>query len=242
MYTFDARIRYSETDSEGELTLGALLNYFQDASIFHSEDVGVGVKYNKEQHLAWVLSSWQIIVDRYPKLGEEVIVGTYPYDFKGFLGYRNFVIMTKDGEYLAKANTLWTLLNTDNNKPALPTEKMLEKYVLEEKLSMDYASRKIAIPEGGSMDEAIIVKKHHLDTNHHVNNVQFVNMAMEYLPEDFMVGQMRAEYKMQAFLNEELYPYVVKNEKGYVIVLRDKSEKPYVIVEFLGKESVKGEC
>lgn len=29
MYAFDSRIRYSETDSEGRLTLNALLNYFR---------------------------------------------------------------------------------------------------------------------------------------------------------------------------------------------------------------------
>ena len=45
MYAFDSRIRYSETDSEGELTLDALLNYFQDCSTFHSEDVGLGIGY-----------------------------------------------------------------------------------------------------------------------------------------------------------------------------------------------------
>ena len=43
MYAFDSRIRYSETDSEGYLTLDALLNYFQDCSTFHSEDVGLGI-------------------------------------------------------------------------------------------------------------------------------------------------------------------------------------------------------
>ena len=45
MYAFDSRIRYSETDSEGRLTLNALLNYFQDCSTFHSEDVGLGIGY-----------------------------------------------------------------------------------------------------------------------------------------------------------------------------------------------------
>lgn len=51
MYTFDSRIRYSETDSEGKLTMASLLNYFQDCSTFHSEDVQLGVDYFKEQHL-----------------------------------------------------------------------------------------------------------------------------------------------------------------------------------------------
>ncbi len=238
MYTFDSKIRYSETDREGKLTLDSLLNYFQDASTFQSEELGVGVQYAADLHLGWVLSSWQIVVERYPKLCEEVVIGTFPYDFKGFLGSRNFVMMTRDGEYLAKANSLWTLLSMDTGKPTLPTEKMLRSYPLEEKLSMNYAPRKIAVPEGGEPAESITVKKHHLDTNHHVNNVQYVNMAMEYLPETFVITQMRAEYKKQAFLDDVLYPYIVKTDGGYVMSLQDVDAKPYVIVEFLGKESV----
>ena len=232
MYTFNSRIRYSETDSEGKLTLASLLNYFQDASTFHSEDLGVGIAYTVEKELAWVLSSWQIVVERYPGLGEDVVIGTMPYDFKGFLGSRNFVMMTRNGEYLAKANSLWSLLSTGTGRPALPTEEMLQKYQLEEKLSMDYAPRKIAIPQGGHPEEIIVVKKHHIDTNHHVNNGQFVSMAMEYLPENFAIRQMRAEYKMQAFLNDELHPYVAETDGSCVVVLSDAKGKPYVIVEF----------
>lgn len=240
MYSFDSRIRYSETDSDGKLTLLSLLNYFQDSSIFHSEDLGVGVQYNREQHLAWVLSFWQIVVERFPDLGETVTIGTFPYDFKGFMGMRNFVLLGQDGSYLAKANSLWTLLDTNTGRPAHPTEKMLELYTLDEKLSMDYAPRKVAIPEGGITAETIVVKKHHLDTNHHVNNGQYISIAMEYLPESFVVTQMRAEYKKQAYLDDIFHPYVVQTEGGYVIALLDESGKPYVSVEFLGKEPVEG--
>lgn len=232
MYTFDSRIRYSETDSEGELTLVSLLNYFQDATTFQSEDLGVGISYNREMHLVWVLSSWQIVVERAPRFGEEVVIGTMPYEFKGFLGFRNFVMMTKDGQYLAKANSLWSLLSTETGKPAPLTEKMQEKYQLEERLPMDYAPRKIVIPKDGRREEVLVVKKHHIDTNHHVNNGQFVSMAMEYLPENFAIRQMRAEYKMQAFLNDELYPYVAQTPEGYVIALTDANQKSYAVVEF----------
>ena len=105
MYAFDSRIRYSETDSEGYLTLDALLNYFQDCSTFHSEDVGLGIGYMKEIGQVWVLSSWQIVVNRYPKLGEKVKIVTLPYELKVFLGYRNFAMLDEQGEYLAKANS-----------------------------------------------------------------------------------------------------------------------------------------
>ena len=73
MYQFNGRIRYSEVDSEGKLSLESLLDYFQDCSTFHSEDLGLGVEYLKEKHMAWVLSAWQIVVERYPKLCERVV-------------------------------------------------------------------------------------------------------------------------------------------------------------------------
>lgn len=232
MYTFDSRIRYSETDSEGRLTMEALINYFQDCSIFHSEDVGLGIEYLQEKKLAWVLSSWQIVVERYPMLGEKVTVGTQPYDMKGFLGYRNFWMADGQGNYVAKANSLWSLLNTESGKPSAVPEEMFKGYQLGEKLDMEYAPRKIAIPQEGETLEPVTVKKHHLDTNHHVNNQQFVDIAMDFLPEDFAVGQLRAEYKKQAFLDDILFPYVAALGDRIVVLLTDTEKAPYVVVEF----------
>lgn len=238
MYAFESRIRYSETDSGGKLSPEGLLNYFQDCSTFHSEDLGLGVSYLKEQGMAWVLSSWQISVSRYPELGEKVSVGTFPYEFKGYFGYRNFCMKDESGTYLARANSLWTLLDICGMHPAKPTPLMLERYVLEEKLDMGYASRKIALPRDGRAEAAIEVHARHLDTNHHVNNVQFVRIAMDHLPDGFRIGQLRAEYKKQAFLHEVLYPFVSEEGGRVVVSLRDAEGGIYVNVEFQesGKE------
>ena len=92
----------------------------------------------KSHHLVWVLSSWQIVVERYPAIGETVEIGTFPYEFKGFLGLRNFCMRTCTGEYLAKANTLWSLLDTQTGRPATPPGDMLEGYRLEPRLEMEY--------------------------------------------------------------------------------------------------------
>lgn len=240
MYYFDSRIRYSEVDSEGYLTMAALLNYFQDCSTFHSEDLGLGIDYLKEHHLVWVTSAWQIVVEEFPRLCTPVRIGTAPYEFRAFLGFRNFAMKSPEGEkYYARANSLWSLLNTDTWKPVAPPLEMNEKYVLSEKLDMDYASRKIAIPEGGAIQEPVVVRKHHLDTNHHVNNGQFVDIAMEYLPEGFRLRQMRAEYKKQALLNDVLVPNVCTQEEKVVVALDDKDGKPYAIVEFTGRKEIR---
>lgn len=238
MYTFEGKIRYSETDSRGKLTMPALLNYFQDCSTFHSEDLGVGVDYLKERHLVWVLSSWQIVVERYPSLCEHVRIGTAPYGFKGFLGYRNFAMLTGRGEYLAKANSLWSLLDTDTWKPVSPPEDMKDKYMVSDRLEMDYAARKIMVPDSGADRESIVVREHHLDTNRHVNNGQYVSIAMDFLRPGFVVRQLRAEYKKQALLGDVIAPCVAEEEGRVIVSLNGESGAPYAVVEFEGKHEM----
>lgn len=234
MYSFDSRIRYSEVDFKGNLTFEGLLNYFQDCSTFQSEDLGVGLAYMKEINLVWVLSSWQIVVKRYPALGEKIKIGTLPYEFKSFLGSRNFVMYDEAGEEIAIANSLWTLLDISTNKPALPTQPMLDKYIVEPKLEMEYAPRKIRFSKENHEElETITVRKHNLDTNMHVNNGQYVAIAMELLPEGFCVKQMRAEYKKQAFLNDVFYPKKMCEDGKVIISLENEEGEAYFVAEFI---------
>ncbi len=233
MYTFESRIRYSEVDSEGTLSMAALINYFQDASTFQSEDLGLGVAALKQRHQVWVLSAWQIVVERYPRLGEHVTIGTLPYDMRAFMGMRNFCMLDSEGKYLAKANSIWSLLDTDTQRPVAIPQIMLDAYRLEEKLEMDYAPRKITVPEGGVTQEALVVKKYHLDTNHHVNNQQFIDIAMNYLPDELGIKQVRAEYKMQAHLDDKLIPIVAKQDGRRYVTLQNEDGVPYVVTEFI---------
>lgn len=236
MYTFDSRVRYSEVGVDGNLTMEALIDYFQDCSTFHSEDVGLGVDYLNEIHMVWMLSSWQICVNRYPHLCENIVIGTAPYEFKGFVGYRNFEMKTREGEVLAYANSIWSLMDTQKMIPAKPNERILNGYALEEKYPMEYAPRKIAVPDGGRVVEPFTVKQHHLDTNNHVNNGQHVRMAMDYIPKNFCIKQLRVEYKSQAKLGDVVCPVVAESDDHgvYTVSLNKEDGKPYSIVEMTG--------
>ncbi len=234
MYTFNGRVRYSEVGEDGCMSLHALLDYFQDCTTFQSEDVGLGISYMKEISQVWLLSAWQICVERYPAFGENIVIGTIPYEFRGFMGLRNFLMLTEEGETLAYANSVWTLMDTEKRLPVKPNKEMLEGYVLEEKYPMAYAPRKIAVPAGGQAMEPFAVKPHHLDTNHHVNNGQYVRMAMDCIPVDFKIGQLRVEYKGQAVLGDEIHPVLAAGEDGrlYTVSLNREDGSPFCVAEF----------
>lgn len=232
MYSYDDRVRFSESDKDGYLRMEGILDYFQDCSTFQSEDLNLGTEYLKERHLVWVLSSWQIIVERYPKMGEKITIGTIPYAIKGCFGHRNYLLLDADEQRLACGNALWTLLDTRKMLPAKPPAEMAEKYSLEEKIEMDYAPRKIVLPDKLESREQIRVKKYHLDSNNHVNNGQYVRMAMDFLEENVKVVEMRAEYKKQAHLDDMITPVVGKNGNIQTVSLNDVQGEAYACVEF----------
>jgi len=239
MYTYTSRIRYSELDQSGRLSLFSLINYFQDCSTFHSEDIGLGIQYLIDQGLVWVMSAWQIVVERFPVLGEDVVIGTSPYGFGSVLGYRNFLLTTAAGEQLACANSIYTLLDLAKGRPTRPTPEMHSGYVLSEKLPMDYADRKISVPAGGLLLAPIEVKPFHLDTNMHVNNGQYINIAVSLLAEQQAddkksmgnIRQMRAEYKKAAVLGDIMHPSLIMTDNAEIISLCDAAGAPYCIVE-----------
>lgn len=234
MYSFDSRVRYSEVDSERNLTFGSLLNYLQDCCTFQSEDLGIGVGYLMEHHVAWILSSWQVVWVNKPKMGDRIHISTWPYELKGFYGFRNFTITSWEGEVLAYANSVWVFMDTDSGRPTRIHDTMEQAYELEKKYDMDYAARKIPVPKEYQAGASYHVQVTDIDTNHHVNNERYVEMAQIQLPQQYEFRQMRAEYKKAALLGDEIFPYISYNEDGtqITVLLADQDTKPYAVIEF----------
>ena len=233
MYSFESRIRYSEVDRSRRLTVEKLIDYFQDCTTFQSEGLGVGLDYMQERHIAWVINYWQISLARRPAMGEQVVIGTIPYEFKAIMGMRNFWMDTAEGERLAVANSVWTLLDMEEMKLLRIPEEISGKYELSPKLEIDYSPRKIAVPKtGGETLEEITVRLHHLDTNQHMNNAQYVHFAAMYLPADAEVTELRVEYKRQAMLGDHIIPVLYRTADNILLVSMNGTDgQPYAVVE-----------
>lgn len=239
MYEFESRVRYSETDTKGQLTWLALMDYFQDCSVFHSEAVGLGVDVWTNTHRAWILSSWQICADELPHLGEAVRTQTWAYGMKGFYGYRNFSMNRPDGTRLAYANSVWVLMDTQKGVPARVTDAIAEAYGLEPQLPMQCSARKIELPSGYEEREPLVVPSYFIDSNHHMNNSRYVQVAMEYVPEAFAIREIRVEYKKAALCRDVLAPHVTVEETRVVVALCALDQKPYAVIVFLGDKGEK---
>lgn len=234
-FEMPARIRLSETDQDGNLTLFHLVNYFQDAGTFHAEDVERGLAWSREQGAAWVIAAWQLHIFELPRLGDRVMIRTWPYSFRGFLGGRNYTMETEDGRVLVNADSEWVLMDLAKNRPARVEPGLLEIFgsAGEEKLEDDFGARKVRLEHPGEEREAFSVQEYHLDTNHHVNNAQYVRMAEQYLEEGFQLSRFRADYKKQAYLGDRIVPKVCRVENGVQVSLDTPEGESYFTAEFL---------
>ena len=89
-----------------------------------------------------------------------------------------------------------------------------------------------SMPEKMQEKESIQIRPEQIDTNHHVNKEQYIAMAKNYLPENFNIHKMRAEYRKAAVLGDKVFPFVYADDKMYLVSLADEEQKPYAIVEF----------
>lgn len=238
MYTLQSRVRYSELNHQrGILDPSSIINYFQDCSTFQSEDMNRGLSYLQAKNKVWLLNSWQLEIKKSAHLGDCIVVGTWAYDFKGFYGYRNFIMKDEAERVIAVANSIWVYVDTNTGKPTrIPDDHA--GYVLEPPYPMELAGRKIELPDHMDILSPFAVTKSNIDSYNHVNNGQYIKMAEDYLPDAFMVESMRVEYRKQAIFGKNILPLISSDKHRYTIVLADEDKTPYAIVEFTGYTNI----
>lgn len=235
MYQFKSKVRFSEVNKDKTLTLAALTDYLQDTCTFQSEELGAGMDVLRARNEAWVLSSWEIIVKKMPRVCENISVGTFPCSFKGFYGHRNFCVTDAQGEEIALANSLWVYINYETKKPARIPEEIAGCYneVIEAPIDFAWSDRKIRFEGEGDKMQPVPVHSFFIDTNEHMNNGKYIMVAEAYLPEDFKVERVRAEYRNAAVLDDVLHPVVYTEEQRITVALNDELGKAYAVIQFL---------
>lgn len=239
MYKFTSRVRFSETARDNKLAIPHLISYFQDCSNFHSNSIGLYKDKLLGMKRAWFLSSWQIVINRRPDIDEEIEVETRAYEIKGFYGLRNFIMYDANKEVCAYANSIWFYVDTAKGKP-IKYEKEGIGFEIDEEFPMEKADRKIIIPndlEKIIQADVLRVRESHLDSNCHMNNREYVRIALDFLPESLeldKIRQIRVEYKKAAVLNETMIPtyYFDEGNNRIFVSLDNETGEKFAKVEF----------
>jgi acyl-ACP thioesterase len=256
MYSLNYKVTTSTCDSEGKLKLYSALQMMQDCSEMWI-DSEPGVKdYFLQQNMAQLLATRQVEIIRVPDYKEELTVTTSVYGMKPMFGFRNTFIYDAQGNPCYKTWSMGAFVDKAAGKLKRVDDATIQSMKLEPQLEMNYKDRRIILPKGRSSEnhpsliedgrvateldkvktegevlEPIKVLRADIDYNKHLNNANYVRMAMELLPEDFVVSGLRVEYRVAAKLGDCLTPTIYKIADGIIVSLSIGSEVS-AIIEF----------
>lgn len=219
MYTWNTRVLYSQLAPEGVLSLTALLDLFQDVATLHAEDEGGGVEERTATHTAWLVSRWRIRLGQLPRSAQHIRVDTRAYECRMALNRRAFALLDADGRELAVGDSLWTLVDTDTGAP-INAAQVVAPYLEPGKgPDMGDLPRRLQPPKDHTEGPAFFVTDDLLDTNHHVNNVRSVGLALRFLPEDFSFSALAVDYSRPLLPGQQVTPWLAHTPRGFHVTL-----------------------
>ena len=233
MFSLKYQVTTSTCDSEGRLKLYSALQMMQDCSEMWI-DSEPGVKqYFAEQNMVQLLATRQVEVIRVPEYKEELTVTTSVYGMKPMFGFRNTFIYDAEGKPCYKTWSMGAFVDKTAGKLKRVDDATIASMTLESQLDMNYRDRRIILPkEGGESLAPVKVLRADIDYNKHMNNANYVRVAMELLPEGFEVKGLRVEYRVAAKLGDVLLPTMYQIDHGFIVSLSDNKDVS-AIIEFL---------
>ena len=232
MYSLKYKVTTSTCDSEGRLKLCSALQMMQDCSeMWIDSEPGVK-RYFAEQHMAQLLATRQVEIVRVPEYKEELTVTTSVYGMKPMFGFRNTFIYDAEGKPCYKTWSMGAFVDKSAGRLKRVDDATMASMSLEPQLEMDYKDRRIILPkEDGEALEPVKVLRADIDYNRHVNNANYVRVAMELLPEGFDVKGLRVEYRVAAKLGDTLVPTLYHTGAALIVSL-SIGDDVSAIVEF----------
>ena len=232
MYSLKYKVTTSTCDSEGRLKLYSALQMMQDCSeMWIDSEPGVK-RFFAEQNMAQLLATRQVEIIRVPEYKEELTVSTTVYGMKPMFGFRNTFIYDAQGKPCYKTWSMGAFVDRATGKLKRVDDETIASMTIEKQLEMTYRDRRVILPkEGGTALDAVRVLRSDIDYNKHMNNANYVRVAMELLPEGFRAKGLRVEYRVAAKKGQLLVPTIYAIEGGYIVALSVDGEAS-AIIEF----------
>ena len=206
-WTDEYRIHSYEVDRHSRLSFVSVVNYCQESAWLNAEAMGFGFKQLSAKDRYWILSRIYLEMYSYPLWGDTIVVETWPKGMESLFALRDFRIKSKDGNELLGAGTsAWLIIDGTTHRlqrvdhvcgdmPRYPQDALPRQ------------PEKINLPEDMVTRTSIIAGYNDVDVNNHVNNVCYLNWAINFLPVEepqLTIRSVEVNFLSEALLNSPI--------------------------------------
>ena len=219
-------VQYLDIDENNVLKPHALLNYLQEIGCLHSNNAGLGLYDVPRTRFAWIVLAWKIQIHQLPSWNENLRIITWPRNHDSFFCFRDYEVYNSQDELVACASSKWVCFNIDK-KRIVKVDESVEKLLPSGNKSIFGENfGKLKEPENYDDTFSYTILKNDIDTNHHLNNIRYLTLALEALPSSISnkdISDVEIMYKNSSHLGEEVVCLYKKiNDKEHMVTIKSK--------------------
>lgn len=182
-YRFTTRVGYPDVDMNFKLTMPGAMRMMQEAAIYHSDQSGYSFKTMDKTRVHWIVVGWRVRMVNEAGWGETLHVNTWPRTMSRVTSERDFRITNEQGETICIATSNWILVNLDTGRAARVTPELAAAYDLDPTPVFPEPLSPIPLDDGVETYVGTVLRRD-IDSNHHVNNLIYLDYAKQAMPED----------------------------------------------------------
>ena len=173
-----------EMDQQSRLSFVAAVNYFQESAWRNAEALGFGFSDLAAKNQYWILSRMYVEMYRYPRWGDAIQLETWPKGVESLFALRDFRIKSADGRELLGAGASAWLIIDETTRRLQRVDQIFADMPRYPHHAVEHKLDKIALASTMTPQARIIAGYMDVDVNQHVNNVCYLNWAVNNLPVD----------------------------------------------------------
>jgi len=220
-------VQYEGIRPDFTLSFARLMAMLQETAIAHTSATPLPFSWYAQNNVGFLLTNWHVSVNSYGALHDKVTAYTWPVYFKGIKAERSFVLQNENGEDMAQANTRWAFADLTNRRLVKIPDVVCEAYgaTYEPPFTPDFT---FPGTDGFTkIDEAAhTVLRSDIDSNFHVNNVKYIEWAIDYIPNETYgqknVREMKTQYKKELRQNDTAIIETWERGSEYISLIKSQ--------------------
>ncbi|MBR1685239.1 MAG: hypothetical protein IJ708_08880 [Clostridia bacterium] len=182
-YCLHTTISTSNTDLASKWRPSAIMEAFQESASLNSDALGCGRFALLEKGIVWVILRAEVHMTRYPSMGDQVSILTFPKPARHGMYPRYFVVTDeKTGEQIGYASSMWTLIDLTSRKAVQSADVLATMPDNPECQPPLRGMPGMVKPLESAPETGIHLPEYtDLDANVHVNNVRYMDWCCNAL-------------------------------------------------------------
>lgn len=202
-------VRSYDVDARGYLSIGATCNFMQDAAGCHAHALMLSVDQLHSMHLTWVLVRMRLELNRHLQWQDRLHIQTWPSHQERLFSHRDFHLHDANGEDVGRCVTVWVLMDLQRWRPQRLTALPAPLPLPDRPRALTTMPGKIEVPGTITTASPFRVGDRDLDRNGHVNNVRYIEWALESVPMSILntcgLKMLEINFTGEAFHGETIH-------------------------------------